>query len=82
MQFLESQLENAAALIASQVDALQQLKQARGEIVHLHEAHTAEVQQLQDIAHSLRCEASRYVPCVVSLHKASRLDIADTKRLL
>ncbi len=61
VQFLEEQLENATALIASQVDALQELKEARGEIVRLHEAHTREVQQLQEIAQTLRHETSRWV---------------------
>lgn len=59
--FLEEQLENATALIASQVDALEELKDSRREIVRLHEAHTREVQQLQEIAQALRAETARRV---------------------
>ena len=59
--FLEEQLENATALIASQVDALEELKDSRREIVRLHEAHTREVQQLKEIAQALRAETARRV---------------------
>ena len=59
IKFLEEQLENATSLIASQVDALEELKESRGEIIRLHEAHTREVQQLQEIAQTLRAETAR-----------------------